>query len=229
MKHLLFLILLAITLLYSSCKKDPNTSQPSKPPVPLQDLTVYSYFKTGTYWIYKDSATSILDSIYVPFDTSFSYYQNNNIQAAGNYMYYDTRTYSYLDNHYCYYQISMGNYSIVNGYLGVERTSHTGTDYLMVNEFNNTLFGYWGSPGVVTYCGSFDTLNVNGIVFNNAVHFHDTNNSTEISYTTTFGYCNPTTDFFIAKHIGIVRKRIRDYQFNTVNKTWNLIRYHIIQ
>jgi hypothetical protein len=231
MKKLFFLPLFIFTLFYSSCKRDVPTPQPAAPPVPLQDLTAYSYFKTGTYWIYKDSATAILDSVYVPYDTSYSYYQNNRVQAAGNYMYYDTRTYSYLDNHYCYLRISMGYYGLSDGHLvGVERTTNLGTSYLMSNEFiiGQAIY-HPSSPGVITCQGFNDSININGISYNKVVHFHDTKNASELTYTTTYGYCNPTTDFYIAKNIGIVRKRIRDYQFNTVNRTWNLVRYHINQ
>ena len=124
MKNILFILILIFV--FGACKRDTNTEPKPGTPVVYQDLTAYSYFKKGTYWIYKDSATSVLDSVYVPYDTSYSYYQNNGIQKTGNYMFYDCPAYSYLDNHYTYYRISMGNYSISDGSAVVERNGYHG-------------------------------------------------------------------------------------------------------
>ena len=227
----LFLITTVITILFAACKRDKDVQPAPQPTVPLQDLTTFSYFKTGTYWIYQDSATSVLDSVYVPHDTSYSYYQNNNIQAAGNYMFYYTLTYSYLESNYCYYRISMGTYSISDGHgVGVERSNNAGTTYLMSNEFvNGNVIYHYLSYGETSYQGYYDSITINGIMFPNVAHFHDTKNASETIYTTSHGYIHPATDFYIAKNIGIVKKKIVDTQFNTVNKTFYLIRYHIIQ
>ncbi len=220
MKKIAFLAIFS-TFLFTTCKKDPPTVQPSGPAYTHQDLTAYSFFKTGTYWIYKDSASLIEDSVYVYWDTAYSYYQNNGIQKEGNYMYYDCRTHSaYYSSNY-YYRISLGNYDINNGGVGVERnqtgsTGLNGNSYLMGDRFLDGAFlTLYTGEGTTYYKSFYDSLSISGIVYHNTVKFYDTKNTTEN---------RSRTNFYMSKNIGITRKEILDS-----NKVWNLVRYHIIQ
>ena len=218
--------LLGITLLLGvlfgncKCKKDPDPT-PSQPAVPLQDLKAYSYFKTGTYWIYKDSATGVEDSVYVYADTSYSYYQNNGIQATGNYMYYVFKAHSYYDSYNYYYQISEGNYSISTLENGVERIrtksgDYVGETYLMSNRFiEGDHIGLYTGTGTTYFKSKYSNLVIESQNYNNVVKFYDSQNASE--------YESPT-NFYIAKNIGIVKKEILD----TV-RTWALVRYQILQ
>lgn len=202
------------------CKKDPDPTPEPKPTVPLEDLTAYSYFKTGTYWIYKDSATGIEDSVYVYFDTSYSYYQNNGIQAAGNYMYHDCKIHSNSDTYNYYYKISGGNYSISTGENGVERIrtkpgNYIGETYLMSNRFiEGDQIGLFTGTGTTYFKMEYSSFLLEGNIYNKVVKFYDDKNASE--------YESPT-NFYIAKNIGIIRKEILDSM-----KIWNLIRYNII-
>jgi len=56
---------------------------------------------------------------------------------------------------------------------------------------------------------------VNGKIFNDIEQWYDSYNGTEYHI---------ATNFFISKHVGIVKKMLLDS-----NKTWNLIRYNIVQ
>jgi hypothetical protein len=202
------------------CKKDPDP-KPAEPIVPLEDLTAYSYFKKGTYWIYKDSTTGVEDSMYVYSDTSYSYYQNNGIQKEGNYMYYDCRAHSYYSGYNYYYRISMGYYgtSTSGNVVGVERTKtnpSVGSTYLMSNLFADGSFIHlYTSSGIVYFKEKWPTFNVLGNNFSNTVKFFDSKNPSEF---------NSPTNFYIAKNIGIVRSEKLDS-----NKVWNIVRYHINQ
>lgn len=228
----LFSILLS-TLLFSGCKKFEYEAYFEEPPKPLEDLPAYSYFKTGTYWIYKDSASGIEDSVYVFHDTTYSYYNTGTAGVnAGNYNFYESRAYSYSDTYYYYYKIDMGYYG--GNKVPVWRDKfkpgdYVGQSFLMFNSFDPSINLYaYTSPGVITCKGYADSMNILGNVYLNVVHFNDTKNASE-NISTPFGSINPATDFYIAKNIGIVKKHVYDTIFNTINKTDNLIRYHIVQ
>jgi hypothetical protein len=56
-----------ITLLIFACKKEDETPvSQSKTVMPVtQSIKDWGYFKKGSYWIFKDSLTSAIDSVYV--------------------------------------------------------------------------------------------------------------------------------------------------------------------
>lgn len=215
MKNLVYLSFYTSLLFTAACKREQDT----KPTVPLADLTAYSYFKKGTYWIYKDSTSGVEDSVYVYSDTSFKYHQTNTVQKDGDYMYYDCRTHSYLTNFNCYYRISMGDYSISTRENSVDRTRtnpYVGDTYLMSDRFvDGDQIGLYTSPGTVYFKNKFSNYMVLGNSFQNTVKFYDSTNPSEF---------NSPTNFYIAKNIGIVRFEILDS-----NKVWNVIRYSIKQ
>jgi hypothetical protein len=216
-----FFFIFLSTLLFSGCKKFEYEAYFEEPSKPLEDLSAYSYFKTGTYWIYKDSASGVEDSMYVYYDTSYSYYQNNGWQDEGTYMFYYFNAHSYFDSYDYTYKISMGNYSIVTGTTGVERikrkpTDYVGDTYLMHNSIEeNAAMSLYTGTGTTYFKRHYDSLNVVTNKFYSVSKFFDTNNETE--------YHSPT-HFYIAKNIGIIRKE----KLDTI-QTWNLIRYHIVQ
>lgn len=220
MKKYIYISLL-IVLTFTACKKDPDTKEPSVPPYTHQDLTAYSYFKTGTYWIYKDSTSGVEDSVYVYYDTSFLYHQTGTVQADGDYMFYNTQSHSYYDSYNYNYKISMGYYSITNGQVGTVRIktkpgAYNGETFLMSSCFenNNVITWYLGS-GSTYYKGFYNSTSILGVYYYNVAKFYDSNNASEY---------NSPTNFYIAKNIGIIRK-----EKIGSNIVWNLIRYHIIQ
>jgi hypothetical protein len=233
MKKIIF-ILISILTIFSGCQYEyePYFATP-EPAIQLQDLTAYSYFKTGTYWIYKDSASGVEDSVYVFYDTAYSYYNTGTTGVdAGNYNFYECRMHSYIDTYNYYYKIDMGYYGRDKVPVWREKFKpgdYVGQSFLMFNSFNPSINLYaYTSPGVITCKNYYDSLNVLGNVFLKAVNFNDTKNASE-NFSSAFGSINPSTDFYIAKNIGIVKKHIYDTIFNTINKTEYLIRYHIVQ
>lgn len=221
MKKYLFLSVLIVTF-FTNCKKDPDvTPQPSGPTYTSQDLTAYSYFKTGTYWIYKDSTSGAEDSVYVSYDTSYLYHQSGTVQAEGDYMFYNCIAHSYFDTYDYHYKISMGYYDLVTKEVGTVRirtkpTDYVGETYLMSNRFvQDDMITWYLGTGTTYYKGLYDSLNVLGTYYYKVAKFYDSQNLSE--------YESPT-NFYIAKNIGIVRKEKLDS-----SKIWNLIRYNIVQ
>lgn len=216
------LLSLIILIFFTACKKDPPVENPSTGSgYTPQDLTAYSYFKTGTYWIYKDSTSGVEDSVYVYADTSYQYFRTGTVQQDGNYMYYNYHAHSYYDTYDYYYHIDMGNYILSTKEVGTVRirtkpTDYVGETYLMSNRFlPDDAIGWYLGTGMTYYKGDYDSINISGTYYYNVAKFYDTQNLTE--------YESPT-HFYIAKNIGIIRKEKLDS-----NKVWNLIRYNIVQ
>ena len=221
MKKMIFLSVLMV-IFFTTCKKDPDTTEPEPGSDYVhQDLTAYSHFKTGTYWIYKDSTSGVEDSVYVYYDTSFVYHQTGATQADGDYMFYNCQAHSFYDTYDYYYKISMGYYIISTKEVGVQRIrtkpgDYVGETYLMSNRFvTDDVITLYSGTGSTYYKGFYDSINVLGNYYQSVAKFYDTNNASEY---------NSPTNFYIAKNIGIIKKEKLDS-----NKVWNLIRYNIVQ
>lgn len=209
------------SLLLSGCKKFEYEAYYEELPKPLEDLSAYSYFKTGTYWIYKDSASGVEDSMFVYSDTSYSYFQTGTAQEEGNYMFYGFKAHSVYDTYDYLYNISMGNYGLSTKSVGVERIrtkpgDYVGETYLMTNRFVDGEFAvlYTGT-GTTYFKQTYDSISLLNQNYYAVAKYYDSKNASE--------YESPT-NFYIAKNIGIIRKE----KLDTI-QTWNLIRYHIVQ
>jgi len=183
--------------------------------------------------------------VYVGFDTAFQYHLGpGNWQREGNYMYYVCRSYNFTDGYRYDYTIDYGYYGAIdnnpdtpNKIVGTQRMKksltlgYVGTSVLMSSIFDARYnVGYYGSPGRIYYKEWFDSLDVNGIIYHHVVHFQDTENASEMVTISGMGSFAPTTDYYIAKNIGVVKISINDYRFGgLIHKTQNLIRYHVVQ
>ncbi len=233
----IFLTLISLITIFAGCQYEyqPYFAAP-EPTIQLEDLNAYSYFKTGTYWIYKDSASGVEDSVYVFYDTAFQYHLGpGNWQKEGDYMQYEFHSHNFTDAYNYDYVIDMGYYGN-KGIVGPLRKKlkpgdYVGESFMMSNIFNeHNPLTYYASPGTTYFKRKYDSLNISGINFNNVVYFQDTENASESHYYSGYGLLNPRTDYYIAKNIGLVKIRITDHtQFNLINKMQYLIRYHIVQ
>lgn len=206
--HTYFLLLVFILLQYS-CKKNDTLSQPY---YNLEEVKAYSYFKIGSYWIYKDSITSIEDCVFVTsaYDTSGDAFND----------FYETETYSTYEN---YYYKNWMNEGWATQYKNtpVWREKYkpgdvVGQTFLLVYPFIlNKGFSPYTQYGTVTLIDSFTNFPLNNNVFHGVMKFNDNKNSLE---------GNSSTNFFVASHYGIIRKEILDS-----NQIWNLLRCNIVQ
>lgn len=214
-------VLFLSTIILISCEKFDYEKYYEQPPDPLEDLPSYSYFKTGTYWIYKDSVTNALDSIYVFADTNYLYHQTNTTQEEGDYMFYGFRAYSSYDSCIYYYSISMGNYILSTREVGAllrkyKQTDYIGATYLMTNRFiEGDQIGYYAAQGMTYFSSFLDIYFIEQNQYEKVAQFYHTKNETDSLHATLYR---------IGKNIGVLEKRRID---NT--KVWKLINSHIIQ
>ena len=209
-------------LLFAACKKDP-------PPPPSYTITLspvlrdYGYFRPGTYWIYEDSASHVLDSVYV---TSASI-GNTVITKQQNLGY--TGTFGYFKEQYqSTYRPETGNIYVdmqtskqsPGAALWHDKTVggvYVGQNILMTDIFNYgyTVVAPHEPNGALTFMGGIDTLKVLGKSYFRVVEEYNKQNILEN---------NNRTNVYLARYIGVIRKELLDS-----NKVWNLKRYNIVQ
>ena len=232
MKNFILLISI-ITFCFTSCRKDkqpePKTYGQA---TALQSVKDYAIFKKGTYWVYQDSTSLELDSVWVYKyeETVDSFPVTANSIVVCPVFLYSTfsskfRTnikYEYNTAYYVNNNISPVYLSVIdsaNGYVGA--AIFIGAPFILGKDL-----GFYLSDDMINLNAIQNNYILrNGFIKNGVLKYHHTKDWT--SY-----YMDPLTYFlhshqtyqYIAPNIGLVRKEVIDS-----NQVWNLIRYNIVQ
>lgn len=198
---------------------DPGFGEPVN-----TDLYAYAYFKPGTYWVYEDSISGILDSMYVTSADKGSY-TNGDAEVAQGY-YRGTFNWFKCDmissyDHYKYENWMDQSYEVNGSAPTVNKvrlqmpnsgTSGGTTINTAIIPVGNTLYVHLDH---VVYQKYYSTFSVKTQTFSETQKWYNYNSN-----------CDDDQDtyYYISKNIGIVRREQTDS-----NRTWNLIRYNIIQ
>ena len=204
-----FIIILLIVS--DSCRKDKNIDRLSIIPSEVKD---FALFQPGTYWIYQDSASGVIDSVYV-----YDLITGIDSTSSGNFEYFDeycTHSNGYSDHIW----VNM-SWSINYHYTPVWKSyfkpgDFIGQSYLMLYPFNtNRQYGAYTDYGTITIIGFLNNFNVLGNNYNEVICFHNTENIIEY---------HSESNYYVVKNFGLIRKELVDSL-----KIWNLVRCHIIQ
>ena len=225
MKQLLYIVIIAISLTgCQKCKDKNKQSEPSYSFAEQPDLYAYAYFKPGTYWVYQDSISGILDSVYVTFANKGSYTNGDAEVAKGLYRGTFSWFTCYMTSSYDHYQYNNwmdqsyevhGSPPTVNRerYIMPSSGNKNGeTIHTAIISIGKQLTSY---PDYVYYKNHYSSFQVKGVFFNQVQKWLNKQSMIDNKQ---------DTYYYIAKNIGIVRREQVDS-----NRTWNLIRYHIIQ
>jgi hypothetical protein len=201
----IYFILSLICGTYISCdgtwgKKHTNTYTLS------QEFKDYTVFNTGSYWVYEDSASKAIDSIYL-FSQTFSF-------VGGSYNRPDKsesleqRKYSslHLDTLFFIGYLPLDNQD------GVYAELMTNILNLDINYFEATLGSYGVPSSNITF---YDEKR-------DSIFFREKFYQVKI-FTNLQQFINQSKKVYYANHIGLVRKEL----FN--GQVWNLVRYHVSQ
>jgi hypothetical protein len=234
------LIYLLLTLMgFPACRKEkavgPGYSSGPAPDLswPLyipNEMKAYVEFKPGTYWVYKDSISGQLDSVYVT-------YHNTGFDTTTGHIFYDWGVFEWLITEYKSSRTGYFYYTYVH-------TVHSGW-YPDQYPFRHELFVEKTKPG--DYVGESKILEYPILVGNSMPAA--SNYPLPNDYLTTIQFYNAfyqdtsifnavvevennhykpeglsLTKHFHAKDIGVVRKEVIDS-----NLVWKLIRYSIVQ
>jgi hypothetical protein len=232
MRTTLFILTILITLLCPSCERNQLPPSPYHNwPIPQEALD-YGYFKVGTYWVYEDSASHNLDSIYV----STSYSSNIIIPEANNGGYYGL---------YGEFEVDMKNGTQSALYMnwanmtyspGVLSTNPGGGIICTINRGENNLSGVGGSDFYLitppsTYSNAwlhYSNMDSVMVLTDHASYYYESilfNQVVQVYYSkgaSTYKYSR--ANIYLKKNIGIVKKQLLDS-----HEVWNLKRYHIVQ
>ncbi len=227
MRKFVFILIISI-FICQRCKKktEPIITYTFRIPQQLYD---YAYFKVGTYWVYQDSVTSIIDSVYVTYAKEGVY--ENVDQTANHYKgtfgYFRSIATSSYD-HYKYENWVDQNWN-VNGVLALEKYSYT-----VVNREKFITSGSGSNYGTAIFTSDVE-VGKKFYSYLDYIEFQQLYSNFTVK-THTFGATQKwyngksilddkqNTYYYISKNIGIVRREQLDS-----NHIWNLIRYNIVQ
>jgi hypothetical protein len=227
-KIYLSLTLLIIGFLGTKCRKD-NTPPPTY--YLPQEIKDYMYFQPGTYWVYKDSASGVLDSVTVT-EANSEMFTDMFDPPANKISHIEERftvkTFSNYENiEYFYNGKVIGgidcNQNNVCAYVEREKIisgiPDEGYNNVLIYPFNIGLAG----GTYTTISNKYDSLLVEGKYYKGVVEFYCSLNYTEN---------NQPTYFYIAKNYGVIRKKIWVYNGSLGFwewRTWELLRSNIIK
>ncbi len=212
------LVMLSIT----ACNKDSSQTYPVyRTPVP-QVLWDYGYFQIGSYWVFQDSTSLILDSIYVTSSNEGTIESSptNSNTYYDYYGYFNVYTQDPVEGRQYHNYVNMQFADQLYAGLYEEKLMMPVSEqtWLMTNYFvpgQSFLPLLSETYGEVFFENKFDSLKVLASYFKNVMFFRDSKNGTQN---------NSITNTYLAQNIGVVRKEIM-----ATHTVWNLIRYHIVQ
>ena len=231
MKKLLYLLMIISCLIgFVQCKRDiAPTPITYTTYTPNQTIKDYCIFKTGTYWVYKDSASGKLDSVWV-----YQYSQTTDtLKKTQTETYYCPvylyRTFSskYRSNNYVEFNTAFEVQNNLNLVLEsvIDSTGFIGQYVKVFSPFIiNRAQSFYTSSDVCTLQQNINNLTgINSNFFSNVYKYSHTKDCSNYYFINYQHFENKTNTYF-APHIGMVRKEVPDS-----NIVWNLIRYNIVQ
>lgn len=226
MNRFIFILFISIYLVsFFSCKKDAKTEPDTGFNTPVNtDLYAYAYFKPGTYWVYQDSISGILDSVYVT-SAYKGTYTNGDAEVAqgyyrGTFSWFTSDAISSYD-HYRYQNWMDQSYEVNGGPPIVNRERYImpgsgnkngQTIHTAIVDLGTTLYTYPDKVIFLENHPNFTVLNSSFAYVQKWVNKRSMIDNEQDTY------------YYIAKNVGIVRREQLDS-----NRTWNLIRYNIVQ
>jgi len=210
-------------LLFNSCKKDDRKNPCPQPNCidccvadDIAALKEWYYYKVGTYWIYEESTTHVLDTVLVFHndDDVFDYgdaFKTECFNGA------ETTGYSGFEFSESWSTPGLANPDFITHKVSRSRTRSDATGGAARIMLFPMYVGNYSYPEGkwVGITNVFDSLSLGALTFQNVVEIDVPNDDCEM-----FSY----TRYLIVKHVGIVQLKNL-----TTNEEWNLIEYHTEQ
>jgi len=207
----------------ASCRKNPVPDV--NYPIP-QEAMDYCYFKPGSYWVYEESTSHVLDSVYVTSAVqNFQDMLANPDYLGGHYWYYTVRMHSsYYD---CDYERTVNMKSFFN------HAPSSQVSIIQTREVDNTKGPFMND---ILYTPIQQYMNGWGVYFKTDSVFYNPDNAIYIQGPLTFTHVlvltNPRLSYipashsnlYLVPHVGIVKRELLD-----VPEVWNLIKYQVFQ
>jgi len=221
MKKISLAVILFITCI--SCKKNES----EKPvPIPVKeiflhpDATSYLHFKPGSYWVYKDSVSQAIDSVYIiQYNTGFEEYKIkdtlNKFEFVGYVLYHS------FDNQTTYFNLQAVFHSTLEhrwrGYYAQPFIAPLGSG--AIRDPNGRLINMPNEKRV----------SVNGFSFSNGVEMEwITYDNVRLKPSNDLYWYNKLTKtkFTFARNAGVIKQVLKN---DTLHQVWELIAYKAVQ
>jgi hypothetical protein len=211
------IVLTIMAFVFSGCRRDTDSEEPLCHGTGFsKDVKEWMLFQPGTYWIYEEENSGIIDSVYVTFATHYGDPESadfncitkntlDNYESAYHRAHNELTCFPCLSPHGACVIIMREKYK-PNDFVGE-------TVYFLYDHF----IGDWRRTGndTIALSNIQGSLALENDIFSNVVQIHHAKDITEH---------DQETNFYFAKNIGIVKKELLDS-----NQVWNLIRYYIVQ
>jgi hypothetical protein len=218
MKAIINYFPLLLIICFAGCKKDSSTENPEPLLIP-QEVKDYMMFQPGTYWVYIDSVSGRVDSLYVTetkheFDTLVIGSYPKRV-----YEIFVVKSHSSMDGYDYTFEVNTTYSANDNDVFDLFEEKFKPGDYA-----GQTLwFIYKPYVGQIFYEGNatkmvkniYPIFKLNNSVYYNVIEVYHDISAIDVS--------NHVTNYFASK-FGIIRKELLDS-----NQVWNLARSNIIQ
>lgn len=209
MKRLLIFVLFGMSLIFFCCKDKEEIIRKVDP-----ELKEWGLYQKGTWWVYQEVNTKIIDSFWVD--------SIQNLELEGNGL---TTKWEEIQTIVKSGNSTSNDFAIILGGLSTIVKLETFEQFSSENaELCHILDVPIKKGRRFPSCDAFkwaeldtiyDNLKLGSIEFKNIARVYDMCNP---------AFMNQPTYFYLVKNIGIVRKEFPDN-----NQIWNLIRFNIIQ
>lgn len=190
-----------------SCQKE-IASTPGTTDTTDTTTSAYMPLTSGTYWVYKDSASGAYDTVtVVTGDTTINNLSFTKVHTTGA-----------LGQSDSYYTINNHNYYLTGTQNGITLTMLVLNDTASVGsswtEDLGTISGI-SARGIGTIIKKLDSYVVNGVTFSNVIHSRFTLSYNVVGTYSDFG----TYDFYFAKGKGIIKLTSKVIDITSGNDT----------
>ncbi len=223
MKNITLSVLIGILIL-NACNPTPKVTN-----YPINaDLKAAFYYQIGTYWIYRDSISGMIDSFYVT--TSG---EANQIPSNGSNYSVDNITIQILEKNispvptsstlYCWDYFYQANIIFIDFFF--DNNSHP-TEY---RPFIN--YPFQATITTEFYAMTYSYLaykNINNIYNNYVVNGNSFTNVAEINHWVVAPIMSYNDVFFISPEAGIIKMRL-NHPLDSLYRVWELQRWHIVK
>jgi len=205
---------LHITLIISACFLLFGCTPKSKIYNISQEARDYLCYKQGSYWIYKNDSTNVLDSVYV---TNYEEHTEN-YEADKKLQSISQIINIYLSNRDK--KLKINEQIDPNGSLYGE------DNYNFNQSFSDYLIDLYQGNIQWNFYSKID-FTVNAEIYNNVIYKSYKSNYANGTDSTFNGYSKECTDeYWLAKNNWIIKKILH---YNNTTQSWSLVRSHIVQ
>lgn len=218
-KKAIIFVSISCALLVASCHDDPPPAPTVNEAEMVRQLKEYTYFKEGSYWVYQDSATGMLDSMFVYYADDGEGVNSDNEK----YYWFNCYVYSTRDSfeyRYWFHSSWTGNSPYRSKLFRIKTRPGNNVGETIIFEYpivlGNQLYTYGNAfeQNVIRTESRYDSLMIGPLQFYDVVKVSQSMDPSEGS----------SGNYYLVRNFGIVA-----HDISNIDLHWKLIRWSFIQ